>query len=179
MHAAILEDNHVWNIYDDFGKDNMSTMMTCLHTIFVRNFIKSNYLDNNPLCNMSTKDRTEIRSFLFKKRRCKTSSAEIRLSYHGLNVLNRFNLIHCVGWHVFQYWLINDNAVKQVMCIHLSGIKIVRYRILMCVRASVDKMQCTLAHHTKFVRASCVNFHTLPNTKTGQVRSYLISMYSL
>ena len=45
----------------------------------------------------------------------------------------------------------------------------------MCVRASVVLMQCTLAHHVKFVRASCVNFHTLPNSNQGQIRSNLIS----
>ena len=45
----------------------------------------------------------------------------------------------------------------------------------MCVRASVVLMQCTLAHHVKFVRASCVNFHTLPNSNQGQLRSNLIS----
>ena len=45
----------------------------------------------------------------------------------------------------------------------------------MCVRASVVLMQCTLAHHVKFVRASCVNFHTLSNSNQGQIRSNLIS----
>ena len=45
----------------------------------------------------------------------------------------------------------------------------------MCVRASVVLMQCTLAHHVKFVRASSVNFHTLPNSNQGQIRSNLIS----
>ena len=36
-------------------------------------------------------------------------------------------------------------------------------------------MQCTLAHLWKFVRASCVNFHALPNTNKGQIRSNWIS----
>ena len=45
----------------------------------------------------------------------------------------------------------------------------------MCVRASVVLMQCTLAHHIKFVRASCVNFHTLLNNNKGQIRLNLIS----
>ena len=65
--------------------------------------------------------------------------------------------------------------MKQVIYVHLSGLEIVRKRILMCVRASVVLMQCTLAHHVKFVRASCVNFHTLPNSNQGQIRSNLIS----
>ena len=45
----------------------------------------------------------------------------------------------------------------------------------MCVRASVVLMQCTLAHHIKFVRASCVKFHTLLNNNKGQIRLNLIS----
>ena len=45
----------------------------------------------------------------------------------------------------------------------------------MCVRASVVLMQCTLAHHIKFVRASCVKFHTLLINNKGQIRSNLIS----
>ena len=45
----------------------------------------------------------------------------------------------------------------------------------MCVRAFVVLMQCTLAHHIKFVRASCVKFHTLLNNNKGQIRLNLIS----
>ena len=40
MWPAILEDNHVWNMYANFGKDKMSTIMPCLHTAFHRNFIQ-------------------------------------------------------------------------------------------------------------------------------------------
>ena len=80
-----------------------------------------------------------------------------------------------MDWNIFRYWFINGNAVKQVIYVHLSGLEIVRWRTLMCVRASVVLMQCTLAHHIKFVRASCVNFHTLPNSNKGRIRSNLIS----
>ena len=45
----------------------------------------------------------------------------------------------------------------------------------MCVRAFVVLMQCTLAHHIKFVRASCVKFHMLLNNNKGQIRLNLIS----
>ena len=45
----------------------------------------------------------------------------------------------------------------------------------MCVRASVVLMQCTIAHHIKFVRASYVKFHTLLNNNKGQIRLNLIS----
>ena len=45
----------------------------------------------------------------------------------------------------------------------------------MCVRASVVLMQCTLGHHSKFVRASCVKFDTLLNNNKGQIRLNLIS----
>ena len=45
----------------------------------------------------------------------------------------------------------------------------------MCVRASVVLMQCTLAHHIKFVSASYVKFHTLLNNNKGQIRLNLIS----
>ena len=44
----------------------------------------------------------------------------------------------------------------------------------MHVRASVVLMQCTLAHHIKSVRASCVKFHTLLNNNKGQIRLNLI-----
>ena len=90
MWPAILEDNHVWNIHANFGKDEMSTIMTCLHTTFHRNFIQYdvrmldiNHIANNLLCNMSTKNRTEIRPFPFKIRWYKTSSAKSQLYYHG------------------------------------------------------------------------------------------------
>ena len=83
--------------------------------------------------------------------------------------------MQCVHRNIFRYWFINGNAVKQVIYVHLLGLEIVRYRILMCVRASVVLMQCTLAHHIKFVRASCVKFHTLLNNNKGQIRLNLIS----
>ena len=80
-----------------------------------------------------------------------------------------------MGWNIFQCWFINDKTVKKVINIHLSGLEIVRCSILMCVRASVVLMQCTLTHHVKFVRASCVKFHTLPNSNKGQIRPNWIS----
>ena len=36
-----------------------------------------NHIANNPLCNMSTKNRTDIRPFPFKKIQCKTSSSAL------------------------------------------------------------------------------------------------------
>ena len=45
----------------------------------------------------------------------------------------------------------------------------------MCVRTSVVLMQCTLAHHIKFVRASCVKFHMLLNNNKGHIQLNLIS----
>ena len=52
-----------------------------------------NHIAHNPLCNMSTKNGTEIRPFPFKKMRCKTSAAKSRLCCQGINVLTHWGRV--------------------------------------------------------------------------------------
>ena len=77
-------------IYADFGKDkntNDNDLLT--YSISSQLYSKGglfdfkmltldlNHIANNPLCNMSTKNRTDIRPFPFKKMQCKTSSSAL------------------------------------------------------------------------------------------------------
>ena len=56
MWPAILEDNHMLNIYEIFGNDKMSTIMTCLHNISsqlysIRGLYDVTMLDINHIAN--------------------------------------------------------------------------------------------------------------------------------
>ena len=59
-----------------------------------------------------------------------------------------------------------------------SGIRYQRYQMLVSVMKTVPFLYrhvYWVAHHIKFVRASCVKFHTLLNNNKGQIRLNLIS----
>ena len=73
-------------IYADFGKDkntnnndllthSISLQLYSVRGVFDFKMLDLHYIANNPLCNMSTKNRTDIRPFPFKKMRCETSSS--------------------------------------------------------------------------------------------------------
>ena len=77
-------------IYADLGKDkntNDNDLLT--YSISSQLYSKGglfdfkmltldlNHIANNPLCNMSTKNRTDIRPFPFKRMQCRTSSSAL------------------------------------------------------------------------------------------------------
>ena len=43
------------------------------------------------------------------------STVNVRLSYHGLYVLECFDVMQCMCWNIFQYWFTYNNVVKRVI----------------------------------------------------------------
>ena len=69
MQPAILDHNHIWNIYADFGKDkntndndlltySISSQLYSKGGLFNFKMLTLDHIANNPLCNKSTKNRT-------------------------------------------------------------------------------------------------------------------------
>ena len=75
-----------------------------------------NHIAHNPLCNMSTKNGTEIRPFPFKKMRCKTSAAKSRLCCQGIDFLTHWGRVThiCVGKLII---IGSDNGLSPGRCL--------------------------------------------------------------